>query len=60
MDEPLITSIQNVIDQKLGEVNFNDENIKTIIKVVNDKELTDWWNVGWYIKCDMLKKWLEK
>jgi len=22
--------------------------------------LTDWWNIGWDFKCEVLKKWLEK
>ena len=56
---PLITSIQNVIDQKLGEVSLNDKDIKTIIQVVKAKDLTDWWKFGWYIKFDMLKNGLK-
>ena len=27
---------------------------------VNDKECKDWWNVGWSIKSEMLRKWFEK
>ena len=60
MDEPLITSIQNVIDQKLDEVYLNDKDIKTIIQSVNNIDFTNWWNIGWAIKCDMLENWLEK
>ena len=60
MDEPLITSLQNVIDQKLGEVYLNDEDIKSIIQIVNNKDLTNWWNIGWAIKCEIIEKWLEK
>ena len=31
-----------------------------MIKDVNDKEWKDWWDVGWSIKSEMLRKWFEK
>ena len=57
IDDPLITALEIVIDEQLGHVKLNKDEILSVIKVVNDEDLKDWWRVGWRVKCDMLAKW---
>ena len=35
-DDPLINSIQEVIEKQLGHVKLNDKEIKSVVLVVND------------------------
>jgi len=60
LDDPLIMAVQKVIDEKLGLVKLNDEEIKKVIDDVNDIKMFEWWNVGWTFKCYILKMWFEK
>ena len=60
LDDPLIMAVQKVIDEKLGLVKLNDEEIKKVIDDVNDIKMFEWWNVGWTFKCLILKMWFEK
>ena len=60
LDESLIAAIEEVIDEQLGQVKLSKDDILSVIKEVNDKEMKDWWSVGWKVKCDMLAKWFEK
>ena len=61
IDDPLVPSIQSVIEEKLGEVRLEEIDINPIIKSINEAEMIeDWWHLGWSFKCEMLRKWLEK
>ena len=45
-DDPLITSIQEVIEKQSGHVKLNDEEIKYVVQVVNDRDLKDLFSIG--------------
>lgn len=44
--DPLITSIQEVIEIQLGHVKLNEEEIKSVVQVVNDRDLKDLFSIG--------------
>ena len=61
IDDPLVTAIQSVIEEKLGVVKLEEIDIIPIIKNINESEImSNWWHLGWSFKCDMLEKWLGK
>ena len=45
-DDPLTISIQEVIEKQLGHVKLNDEEIKSVVQVVNDRDLKDLFSIG--------------
>lgn len=55
----LITTIQIVIDEKLGQFKLNEDDIKYEINKVNENELKDQFQVALSIKYVMLQKWHE-
>lgn len=57
--DPLVTGIQTVIDNELGYVKLSEENVQEVIKIVNDRKMKDQWNLGWGIKAEMVRKWVE-
>ena len=56
-DDPLTISIQEVIEKQLDHLKLNDEEIKSVVQVVNDRDLKDLFSIGQGIKKCMLKKW---
>ena len=59
-DDPLIIAIQEVVQIQLGHIKLNDDDIKSVVKIVNDRRMKDLWSVGWGIKNEMLHKWFDK
>ena len=45
-----------MIEEQLGVINVEDIDIKPLIKRVNDGEMSNWWNVGWSFKSEMLRR----
>ena len=56
-DDPLIDAFHEVIETQLGHIKLNDQDVKSVIQFVNDRNLTDLWMVGQGIKNGMLKMW---
>ena len=59
-DDPLIIAIQEVVQIQLGHIKLDDDGIKSVVKIVNDRHMKDLWRVGWGIKNEMLHKWFDK
>ena len=57
--DPLISAIHDVIDEQLRHVKLKDEDIISVIKIINERIMKDQWNVGWGIKAEMQKKWFD-
>ena len=60
LSDPLITEIQSIIDKELELRKLSDEELLLIIDIVNDRRIPDWRNLGWGIKCEMLRVCFEK
>lgn len=60
LHDPLILSLQKIIDEQLGTVKLDDKEVEIIIVCVNRLKMLEWWNVGWTLKCEFLKTWFEK
>ena len=55
LDDPLITKVQSIIEQELKIDKLSEEELNSIVDVVNGENAPDQWNLGWSLKSEMFK-----
>ena len=55
-NDTLIIALQDVILEHIGQIKLSNDDIIDVVKVINDEDMKDCWNIGWGVKCDILVK----